>query len=182
MDQITVKALEGRAPRYSRKDALLLQGQLLSGQIFGAFSREQREEIWSEIRSIDTLIPSLHTFFEDSKYLSACSDCLKRLVKLSPGYTVFTAFRQKFPYHADADDQVVIETADSSFVFRRGLATDRLDLGYRQLWLFAMRHYQELPLEAKKRKKDLLAKARVDKAAWSTRRGIAGIFCEHNIH
>ncbi|KAK6380192.1 hypothetical protein LTS17_005381 [Exophiala oligosperma] len=164
VDQITVKALEGRAPRYSRKDALLLQGQLLSGQIFGAFSREQREEIWREIRSIDTLIASLHTFFEDAKYLSACSDCLKRLLKLSPGDTVFTAFRRKFPYHADEDDQVVIETAESSFVFRRGLATDRLDLGYRQLWLFAMRHYREIPLEAKKRKKDLLAKARVDKA------------------
>ena len=36
-----------------------VQGHLLSGQIFGAFSREEREEIWSELRAIDGLIPSL---------------------------------------------------------------------------------------------------------------------------
>ena len=45
VDQASVKAVELRAPRYSRRDALLLQGQLLSGQIFSAFSREEREEI-----------------------------------------------------------------------------------------------------------------------------------------
>ncbi|KAL6242584.1 hypothetical protein RBB50_010230 [Rhinocladiella similis] len=164
VDQATVKALELRAPRYSRQDALLLQGQLLSGQIFGAFSREQREEIWRELRSIDGLIPSLFTFFEDIKYLNACSDCLKRLVKLSRRDTVFSALQRKFPYNADADDQSVIEISDSSFIVRSGVMTDQLDLGYRQLWLFAMRHYRAMPTEARKKRKDLLAKAGVEKA------------------
>ena len=47
---------------------------------------------------------------------------------------------------------------------RSGAAADRLDWGYRQLWLFAMSHYREMPTEARKKKKDLLAKAGVEKA------------------
>ena len=163
VDQATVRTLELKAPRSSKRDALLLEGQVLSGQIFSAFGREEREEIWRELRSIDGLIPSLFTFFEDVKYLSACSDCLKRLVKLSRGDTVSSALKRNFPHNNDADDQSVIEMADSTFIMRSG-AADRLDLGYRQLWLFAMRHYRDMPTEARKKGKDLLAKAGVENA------------------
>ena len=164
VDQVTVKALELRAPRYSRQDALHLQGKLLSGQIFGAFSREKREEIWSELCTIDGLIPSLFTFFEDVKYLSACSDCVKRLVKLSRRDTILTALRRNFSGHGHADGRIDIEVANSSFVAHTGTITDTLDLGYRQLWLFAMRNYRGMPAEPRKRTKDLLAKAGVQKA------------------
>ena len=33
IDQVTVQALQLRAPRYSKRDALVLEGQLVSGQI-----------------------------------------------------------------------------------------------------------------------------------------------------
>lgn len=98
VDQATVRALELRAPRCSKRDAQFLQGQLLSGQIFSAFSQQEREAIWVNLRSIDGLIPSFFTFFEDLKYLSACADCLKQLVKLSCRDTLFTALQRKFPY------------------------------------------------------------------------------------
>ena len=98
MDQVTVRALELKAPRYSKQDAQVLQGQLLSSQIFSAFSQQEREAIWDELRSNDGLIPSLFTFFEDLKYLNACADCLKRLVKLSRRDTVSTALQRRFPY------------------------------------------------------------------------------------
>ena len=163
VDQVTVRALELRAPRYSRRDALLLEGQLLSGQIFSAFSRVEREEIWRDLSSIDGLIPSLFTFFEDLKYLSACADCLKRLVKLSRRDTIYTALRRKFPPRDDADDQIVIEVAESAFIVREGATADHFDLSYGQLWLAAMRHYREMPTEAGKKWKAKLAKARVEK-------------------
>ena len=164
VDQVTVRAVELRAPRYSKQDALLLQGQLLSGQIFGAFSREEPEAIWQDLRSVDGLIPPLFTFFEDLKYLGACADCLKQLVKLSRGDTVSIALQRKFPHHDYANDQVAIRAAESSFVLRSGAVTDRFDLAYRQLWLSAMRHYREMPTEVKKKKKDLLTKAGAGKA------------------
>jgi hypothetical protein len=37
VDQATVRAIELKAPRYSKRDAQVSQGQLLSGQIFSAF-------------------------------------------------------------------------------------------------------------------------------------------------
>jgi hypothetical protein len=128
------------------------------------FSQEEREAIWSELRSIDYLIPSLFTFFEDLKYLRACADCLKRLVKVSRRDTVRTALERKFLYTEEAGDQYVVEVAESNIVGRSGRAVDRVDLGYRHLWLFAMRHYPETPTDAKKKSKDLLAKARVQRA------------------
>jgi hypothetical protein len=135
---------------------------VLRGQIFSAFSQQEREAIWDELRSIDGLIPSLYTFFEDLKYLSACADCLKRLVKLSRRDTVYTALRQKFPYANQTGDQYVLEVAENSFVDKPGLAIDRFDLGYRILWIFAMRHYPGVPRDSKK--KNLLAKAGVERA------------------
>lgn len=98
------------------------------------------------------------------KYLSTCADCLKRLVKLSRRDTISIALQRKFPYHGDADDQSLIEVAESSFVVGLRAAADRLDLGYRQLWLFARRHYREMPTEARKKRKDLLAQAGMGKA------------------
>ena len=40
-----VKALELIAPKHSKRDAQILYGQLVSGQIFAAFSLEDRETI-----------------------------------------------------------------------------------------------------------------------------------------
>ena len=56
------------------------------------------------MRSIDYLISSLFTFFEDLKYLRAYADYLKRLVKVSRRDTVRTALERKFPYTDEAGD------------------------------------------------------------------------------
>ena len=102
VDQVTIKAFELKAPKYSKRDARDLQGKVLSGQICSLFSQEEREAIWSELRSIDYLISSLFTFFEDLKYLRAYADYLKRLVKVSRRDIVRTALERKFPYTEEA--------------------------------------------------------------------------------
>ncbi|KFY04073.1 hypothetical protein O988_01015 [Pseudogymnoascus sp. VKM F-3808] len=160
VDQATVKALELKSPRYSRRDARVIQGLLMSGQIFAEFSRSEREVIWGDLRSVDGLIPSLFTFFEDLRYLTACAGCLKRLVNLSRQDTVYTAFQRSFTYPNPVDNQYTLEVAESTFVVKPGLV-DRLNIGYRHMWLYAMRHYREIPTEAKKK---LLAKVVVERA------------------
>jgi hypothetical protein len=85
------------------------------------------------LRSIDYLIPLLFTFFKDLKYLRACADYLKRLVKVSRKDTVRTALERKFPYTDEAGDQYVVEVAKSTFVDRSGRAMDYVDLGYQHL-------------------------------------------------
>ena len=164
VDQATVKALESKAPRFSRLDAQALQGQLLSGRIFSAFSQQDREAIWNELCSIEGLIPSLFTFFEDVKYLQACVNCVMRLIKLSARDTVFTTLEDSFRDMNQISDQCVIQEAYSAFAAKPGMGGDRFDLGYRQIWLYAMRHYRKMPVEPKKKKKDLLAKVGSGKA------------------
>ncbi|KAF7856811.1 hypothetical protein EAF04_009574 [Stromatinia cepivora] len=150
VNNVDVKSLELKAPRYSKQDAQVLQGQLLSGQIFSAFNQQEREAIWGELQSIEYLIPSLFTFFEDLKYLSACANSLKRL--------------RKFHLANESNDQYAVEIAQSIFVDTSIPATYCFDIGYRQLWAFAMRNYKEIPPDTKKKKKDLLAKSGVEKA------------------
>ncbi|KAF1948546.1 hypothetical protein CC80DRAFT_556252 [Byssothecium circinans] len=128
--------------------------------IFSAFSEQEREAIWNELLSIDCLIPSLYTFFEDLKYLSACADCLKRLVRVSRKETVNSALERKFTDVNQIDNQCIFEVAESTFAVRSGRSVDRLEWGKRQLWLFAMRHYGDMPAQPKKKEKDLLAKAK----------------------
>jgi hypothetical protein len=112
------------------------------------------------LRSVDGLIPSLFTFFEDLRYLTACAGCLKRLVNLSRQDTVYTAFQRSFTYPNPVDNQYTLEVAESTFVVKPG-RVDRLNIGYRHMWLYAMRHYREIPTEAKKK---LLAKVVVERA------------------
>ena len=85
-----------------------------------------------------TLLPVLRT-----------SDCLKRLVKLSRRDTV----SRHFPSTNDADSRSAVGIAESTFELITGAASDLLDLGYRTLWVLAMRHYKVMPTEAKKRGK-----------------------------
>ncbi len=130
VDQVTVRALELKALRYSKQDTQVLQGQLLSGQIFSTFSQEECKVIWGELHSINYLIPLLFTFFKDLKYLSTCADSLKWLVKLLYRDTVSTALQQKFSYANQTGNQYILKVAESTFVNRPVPTIDHLALGY----------------------------------------------------
>jgi len=160
VDQATVKALELKAPRLSTLDAKVLRGQVLGGEIFGAFGEQERVAIWGRLQAVDGLIPSLFTFFEDVKYLEACANCVKRLVSLSPRDTVSTALEKAFCDANQRADRAVIQVTESSFTSSPASLADRVDLGYRQLHAYAMRHYLQMPREPKG--KELLARLMVN--------------------
>jgi hypothetical protein len=141
LDNVTVKAVELMAPRHSKRDAQMLHGQLASGQIFAAFSPQDRDAIWSKLRTASGLIPSLFTLFEDLKYLQACTGSMRHLVEPAPGQTLHVALDDKF--------------------FG---GTENWDLACRQLWLYSMEYYSKLPAPPKKdTKKNRLAKAGIAK-------------------
>ncbi|KAJ5569140.1 hypothetical protein N7450_011626 [Penicillium hetheringtonii] len=111
--------------------------------------------------NVDGLIPSLYTFFEDFKYLESCVHCLKRLsgpLTRSVWETMSSLFD---PNSAAGEDrergQCLIQTSESTFRRLRATEADCLDLGYQQLWLYAMRHYPLMPPDPRS-KDDLLAK------------------------
>ena len=160
VDRATVRALELTAPGACRSDAQLLYGKLRSGQIFGAFSEQDRESIWSEVLAIskDRLIPSLFSLFEDINYLKRPSDCVKLLVQLSPRDSVSSALENIFSSRDTTPGQCVIQDSEYSFTLRPGNLSDKLELGRRMTWIGAMRNHLGMPLGSNKKKKNQLAK------------------------
>ena len=110
----------------------------------------------------DSLVPSFYTFFEDLNYLKGPTDCVKRLMKLSPRDTVLSALEQTFSDVNQKADQCVIQESDGTYAFKPGDVADRLDSGIRQIWISAMRNYLEMPAGPKR--KSMLAKPKSEKA------------------
>jgi hypothetical protein len=105
-----------------RADARTLYGKLQSGQIFGAFSEQDREAIWTELRSCttDCLIPSFFGFFEDLNWVRDLADCVKRLMNLSPRETIFSALEKNISDVNQRADQCVIQEFERTFVSKPG--------------------------------------------------------------
>ena len=156
VDEVTVKALELRAPRVCTRDADEVRGQILGGTIFSAFSEEDRAGIWARIQAVDDLISSLNALFENLKYLKVLADCMTRLVSPLPGDTVSTALFKAFSDTNQRPDRAIIQVTESSFSSSPASLADRADLGVRQLFAYAMRHYLQMPRDIKG--KELLAR------------------------
>ena len=150
IDTATVKALELRAPRASTDDMEFLRVQLRDGTAFGAFNTSERNDIWHQLRQVDGLIPSLFTFFRDLQYLELCSDSVKRLKAPSRKLDVFDTMQDKFTGVNQVDGRVKIQVTESSWIYGRGTVTDQKDLGYRQIYAYAMREYPNMPRQASK--------------------------------
>jgi hypothetical protein len=83
---------------------------------------------------------------------------MRQLVKLLPGENIYDALRRSFTGGNQSSGDLVIEESESRFITLPGNLEDRFDIGYRQIWLYAMRHYREMPTTHKRGNKDLLAK------------------------
>jgi hypothetical protein len=129
VDETTVTALELMALRNSIRDAQKLYKQLASSEIFALFSVQDQEMIWTELYTIDGLIPSLATFFKDLKYLQACAGSMRHLVELTPKDTMRTALDGIFTVL----DERVIQQAESIFDAQLANDSDAWYLAYRQL-------------------------------------------------
>lgn len=160
IDQDTVEALQLLAPGKSRTDAKTARGLVLGGHAFGEFSDEERRGIWTQMKDFDGLVPSLYTFFEDFKYLESCAQCVKRL--FGPSTSIWQSMSSIFVSQSDSEEhpdagESIIQTSESTFRRQRATDMERLETGYLQVWLYAMRHYTLMPPDPKS-EDDLLAK------------------------
>lgn len=146
IDLHTVDRLQLYGPRVSKVDRKTVKGRILSGEVFSNFSRSKRASIWENLRSHETcdgIIPSLYTFFRDISYLELCANAVKRLIVLNKQHpTVRCALVRSFrPSRTDSD--CLIQTSETTF--RRHRSNDeRIMSGYRQIWMYAMRHYPDM--------------------------------------
>ncbi|KAI0005614.1 hypothetical protein F4779DRAFT_621056 [Xylariaceae sp. FL0662B] len=130
VDSETVRGVELRCPKYSTLDEEEIRDRMRKGEIFGSFSREERDVIWEELRSIGCLIPSLVTFFKDLNYLQACADGLKHLITLPRGdMTVRQTLEASFLREKLQGEQYVVEVAEDKPYTEQVRAPDRLEHG-----------------------------------------------------
>lgn len=96
VDSRTVKALEVQAPGASSSDAMCLLRALKKAELFGAFSLDEQMKIWARLYTTEGLVPTLWTFFENFKYIKACAECVKSLVRIPSKATLFGTMEKSF--------------------------------------------------------------------------------------
>ncbi|KAJ5917587.1 hypothetical protein N7466_011141 [Penicillium verhagenii] len=142
IDRYTVETLQLLAPGVSLKDRTTVKGLLHSGEVFSEFTSSERISIWNEIKKSEGTVPSLFTFFKDLWYLESCANCIKRLITPSKSFpTIKGALRASFSALDATNRQYLIQTSETGFRHYSLSQGDPAELGYRQLWLYAMRHY-----------------------------------------
>ncbi|GKZ39270.1 hypothetical protein AbraIFM66950_012193 [Aspergillus brasiliensis] len=129
IDHDTVDQLQSLSPG-SFNDAKIAKELVLRGRVFAAFSEDERIGMWARMQRFDGLIPSLYTFFEDFKYLAQSTTMNHMFV-------------------APPEGECLIQTSASSFRTTRVSPMEQFELGYRQVWLYTMRHYPLMPPDPK---------------------------------
>ena len=157
IDIHTVEKLQLRAPVACFADAREVKGYILSGEVFPQFGETERSGIWNRMSTYDGIIPSIHTFFRDTAYLEACATGVRQLAVISKNEPTVRA-ALKHVYNPDMTrGTCLVQTSEARFRNHTGPSMDSFELAYRQIWLFAMRHYPEMAKEATSKK--VIAKA-----------------------
>jgi len=134
------------APQYTLSDRSRLITMMHDKRIFPTVSSgDTRAMILTRLMAIDGRIPSLYTFFEDTKYLEPCAKIMKCLLPPKQRLTsLYRSFRHMYTAIEQRTGQVKVYSAESLCSLLPGSEDVGIDLGYRQLWLFAMRHFPEM--------------------------------------
>ncbi len=153
LDANTVATLQGRSPLQSSEDRAHVQNRMLAGDVLKAVTADdQRSRIFHRVCSIEHVIPSIHTFLEDTKYLEPPARILKELL---PGKCK-GSMSQHFSALHSGQTKVKLQTSEYTFEDRTSPSGRSSWLSYRQLWLFALRHFPVMDGQSPRRDKTKL--------------------------
>ena len=144
IDETSVKLLETRAPKASREDANFIIDCMKTGKLFRFIADVSlREKIIQNIHNIERIIPTLHTFCEDTKYLEPCAIVVKKLLEPKLNDTVKMTLRRLFR-GAGAGQRIFLrQEGERRYVQVEG-NQEEFEFNYKQLWMYAMRHFPDL--------------------------------------
>lgn len=134
------------SPNLSLHDKAQIKGWISSREIFPAIvDSAARHRILQELLGIEGRIPSLFTFFEDTKYLETWVKAVRKLIPTKFKGTIKQALRKTYMNSGKREHvKIDIQVWESHFKSIHGSQETRLEVGYLQLWLFAMRHFPYL--------------------------------------
>lgn len=141
LDRVTLDSLQGLAPCHSDTDKKTILQLFADRLIFEDCAGEERSKFQRNIFEIKGMIPTLHTFFEDIKYLEPCAKVMKGLLPTKSKRSIFQEFMGSyFP-----PQQLGVQHAyQDCRIHRMESGEDARMLAYQQLWLFALRNFPEM--------------------------------------
>ena len=154
IDRVIVEVVKFIASRTLKKNAQQLLNQIQSGEIFGIFNKKNRNQIWNELIFTKHFISFFRSFLRDVDYLNALTNNVKLLMNLAPNDIIFAVFSKTL--NQEFYD-VVIQIAEFNYRYQSASSLNKMNLNWRQLMIFAMRNYRDLPKRSKK--KNFLAKS-----------------------
>ncbi|KAJ5991393.1 hypothetical protein N7522_011600 [Penicillium canescens] len=81
-------------------------------------------------------------------YLESSANCLKRLVSLNKFQpTIKRAIRNTFSQPPSKGGDCLVQMSETQFQHCKSLRIDLTELAYRQIWLYAIRHYPKMAKE-----------------------------------
>jgi hypothetical protein len=134
-----IEALQGRCPKFSRRDHEVLQKSLEPEGVLGSLPRPAREHVYQATVLYTRTVPSLFTFFQDWKYIQICCEVLTGLLATS-ARPIRDSLKKCFESLFRMPEPMVVQTGH--YTFKPCLVSDPSDcfqLAYWQLWLLAMR-------------------------------------------
>ncbi|KAL9057395.1 MAG: hypothetical protein Q9162_002340 [Coniocarpon cinnabarinum] len=146
LDASTVEVLEGLAPQSI--DFATIKDRFKEGTVFaGVSGAAARQDLLQNLQGVETLTPSLNTFFQNLKYLEPCCAALRCILPRKMRKTICQAFTNAW---ASCERRVIETKEGMRWCESRNVEAERRQ-GYIQLWLFAMRHFSELTNHAPRR-------------------------------
>lgn len=131
--------MEGRSPSWSEDDRTHIQNLFTSGVAFSNITDpEDREMLCERVIETQTIIPSLHTFHEDCKYLEPLAKLVRGL--LDPKYRGSVQAGMERCYRPPSDNNFSIQTSEAHRQ-EHGPSNYGFWSAYRQVFLAAMRHF-----------------------------------------
>jgi len=137
VDASSVAKLQSLSPRHATADSLLISKLIDNNEVFTRVKdQESRNMLRRNLDSLNTIIPSLQTFFEDMKYLEPCAKVLKALL---PSKTKQSTYHGLMGSYFEPPNLLV----EHAYNDMRPHATKqrKATLAYQQLWLFAFRNF-----------------------------------------
>lgn len=140
LDPTTLRLLEGRCPRLSVADRKHIEYIFQDGSAFQDVSNPvMRSQLREAALKYPRIIPSLRTFLENTKYLRAMTDVIKRVLPPKFKGTIRESMLKCYVCPGDSKHQV--QQSENDYVYEQGPPDFGFQLAYRQLFLFAMRHF-----------------------------------------
>lgn len=140
LDSTTVSLLEGRCPRLSLTDREHIHEVFRNGMVYPDITDPYlRAQLQNAALTYTRVIPTLRTFLENTKYLKAMTDVMKRIL---PPKFKGTIRESMFKYYVSPTDlQHEVQASENDFAKESGSKEYGFWAAYRQVFLFAMRHF-----------------------------------------